>query len=1278
MKSPDSSLFNGVSVHFDGLLKNARLNGANAEEEAEAAVEEERRKRQLQTEMMDAFADLSEDGDEFGCTDVSTDPSFHPDQIPSSTPYVATLAAADDHPSLYDELAGSYHFEDGSDACLQPEETLKGATDLGETPARHRISSSDVPTAPQALPAQHQHYQPFQYQHTNSHATHRLPPLAEGLEISYTSHPQNESAVPALRTGKIGGNVGDDVDCYPVRGSPRDLAQLETIPSNIDPVTTTNKEPSNFSVEQLMIISDARGREVERLRAELEQVRQENGDKVRQLEHRLTLSTADRQVLDSCQQQSKQLLVQKDSELATLRGEFESVRVLLKVSEETREKLIGELNSAETTVSTLQRQLSEMQRAECVARDANMHREVIDTLKRQHEQQLTAKQARLDDALAQLTEKTSTVTKLSTELSNAVDAKQRAVADKSAIISQLSSSLEMSQRQCQQLLSADAGRLRVQLDEERQRRNSADARLAEMQTELETCRRDLETCESILGLQTDNLLSDGASRNNAHPQSLMVPRDDLVRSMENGRRHREEAANLRRQLDQKEHELRDAHKLILEKDLAAQSVKNKDSAIQTETSTEDVNLLRSKLDEALLTADSLRKNLNELIQERDKLSSSVCELNQRLSEQILEADRERVEAVENVRQSCIRLHDDVVNKLRTEKIQSYENNISSLENKIAKLESDINEVKSLYIDVCQEKMSLSEKVISLEKMNEHIQEKAVEKALIDQRKLLNIDNIKTSDVPLQNVGIQTDISGTALQAWKDNGKEVAKLESMLKCCQTEKKELELKIKDLSVVVIRKSTDSPNDDGESQGSSDNQLATILKTRLDEVNTRLCSAYEEFDKEKQELMAVYEEKIRLVLDQNNNTLESQKKLNELSLQCQQLRDELKKQRSNHREILQQREEAYNRTLNSYYTLMKTKVQELKEMERNLRTKLSTGNKQHMLGHDSKWLIDENQRLSAICSNVVDAIQREREKCQSNLETLETNENVNSQLRQSLIECRADCERFSELARRSKEELFLVRNRYNTARDKMRAYHETVKQREEYYRSELLRLESSYREAVASLKDHLSVCTVRLPGKEISRGVQTDVTGEDFNRAARGVFEYHERIAEMKAAMTETLDQMKKVNYKAFKTDRIVPVSLCRDLHYTHASTNYSSRGNHVDLNRVTNQVPDHSSRLPAVVNSLHADTETFRPTSTLTSSEPVAARAEQLNSRLHERSASRRVPLDDPLLAMERIRKDIEYIFANGPRHTPDDDFELDGGLDDSQATTPPSKDTQGRI
>ena len=54
------------------------------------------------------------------------------------------------------------------------------------------------------------------------------------------------------------------------------------------------------------------------------------------------------------------------------------------------------------------------------------------------------------------------------------------------------------------------------------------------------------------------------------------------------------------------------------------------------------------------------------------------ELRRHMSEQLEQADREKLEAVEEVRAACLQLHDDMMDKLRTEKIVEYETELTDL------------------------------------------------------------------------------------------------------------------------------------------------------------------------------------------------------------------------------------------------------------------------------------------------------------------------------------------------------------------------------------------------------------------------------------------------------------------------------------------------------------------------------------------------------------------------------------------------------------------------
>ncbi|XP_037091109.1 centrosomal protein of 152 kDa-like [Pollicipes pollicipes] len=942
-------------------------------------------------------------------------------------------------------------------------------------------------------------------------------------------------------------------------------------PERLDPGKYVANKQKDYilarsSRDQLETLYEARGHEIGRLRAEAERVRSDTAAELRTARHQAALAAADRQGLEVSLQQARSLLVEKEALVSQLKGETDSLRIQLQASEEAKKEQTGRLQASEVTVASLQTQLAELQRSEALARNTQRHQQLVDGLQRRHEQELAERQLQLDQLTAQLTRQTELAASLQSQLTESEQDRHRLAADKGDIINQLTSGLEAAQSRCRQLMQGDAAQLRQQLAAEETRRLQTEQQLATAKEQLANLQRDLDACESVLRLGgTEEPAADAARTSSGGESAPFSLRRELVRSLENTRARREEVTRLRPQLADAQQQLELARRQLEERDAQLAVLKDQVQQLapagQPGQPAEKVAELERQLAAEQKQRKLAEEQLKKIRHEGEKLHKTAEELRRHLAEQVEQADRARLQAVEEVRQACLQLHDDMMNKLRSEKVEEYEAELGSVRADLARTQEELHDVKELYVKVCQEKDQLEEKTNEERKASVGERERAVKTALDHHYDLWYADwrvsqqaavaeaveaERRRQKVEVGSATTQTCAPAAVVSATQTSPRQPApppptaphtqhkavqsddetsaqhldKLKKKLKRACLDKRKLESDVQSLQEHIKQSACEHEDRmkkeraeadrklrelKRRSSGGTDSELVRRLRQELEQTHAQLQKLTQQTSVEKEELVTTYETRLRLALEEDRRlaaavvtTRRSQLTADQLTAECERLRAETERLKAEHERRLQESEEGYQRGLASYRALIENNVAELTKAEEELRRQAAADTE--LLRQENARLAADNARLAESYDNALAQRQADRENYEQQVRQLAAELDGGEELRARLTE-------LESRQQQADAEATDLRDKLRASKEKLRAYHGYVKEREQHYDAEFRRLEAEYRVAVGKMKEKVM----------LAREGATDVNGEELGRLLHGVSGFQRTVSQLRQELT-----------------------------------------------------------------------------------------------------------------------------------------------------------------
>lgn len=506
---------------------------------------------------------------------------------------------------------------------------------------------------------------------------------------------------------------------------------------------------------QFEILYNARGREIKRLNNELNQIKEEKFEEIKILKHQLTLAQGDFEEIAFSLKQAQEILAMKEEENSSLKGQITALEFQLNSEKVAKEEIISKLHVTEATISSLQKQISELSQSENLVRSKEQYESIIRNIKKNHQEEILLLQTEIDKFKHELNEKKEENEILQKDLSNQAQLLQECKLEKVETINRLTKSLEASQRQCQELLESgtlqEASYLKGQFKHLEISKSEAENYIKELEAEIKSLKSEVENYENIwkLGIfentkitEMNDSIEQLGLRKQDRCQNIdditIALKSELQKSLLNLRSRRNQLGILQLQLASTERELakQKKEKEIYEEKIKSAEVRASQLEKQHEEfkiSTDKIFLLEKEVSDLKNKSVSLNKLLEEknkeienLYKSKQKLEDIIKQMNEEMKEKIKQKETEKYLEVEKCREVCLQLHQDSREKLRNEILtgvqvdyeficKEYEEKIKLLEDEIRQLTGSMDEVKELYIKLCDEKNQLENQI---QKLNE--------------------------------------------------------------------------------------------------------------------------------------------------------------------------------------------------------------------------------------------------------------------------------------------------------------------------------------------------------------------------------------------------------------------------------------------------------------------------------------------------------------------------------------------------------------------------------
>ena len=197
----------------------------------------------------------------------------------------------------------------------------------------------------------------------------------------------------------------------------------------------------NFRSDDLDILYNARGKEIERLERELGEVRAEYEAQVREARHQLALARSENHNNNKDNDQLQRVIQDAKREKKVLTDEIHNMKVQMKNLTADNESLVAEAESNSNIIDQLQLQLSQLQSSDAVLKARQQHDAMVRSLLDRHKEEVAGVKKNLDQATCQVISLEQERATLEHKLNIAVKEREEAVRSKLEAVSELSNKL---------------------------------------------------------------------------------------------------------------------------------------------------------------------------------------------------------------------------------------------------------------------------------------------------------------------------------------------------------------------------------------------------------------------------------------------------------------------------------------------------------------------------------------------------------------------------------------------------------------------------------------------------------------------------------------------------------------------------------------------------------------------------------------------------------------------------------------------------------------------
>ncbi|CAL4169840.1 unnamed protein product, partial [Meganyctiphanes norvegica] len=220
---------------------------------------------------------------------------------------------------------------------------------------------------------------------------------------------------------------------------------------------------TDTSYDQLRLLYESRGQQIDKLSDELEKLKGSTSKEIRILRHKKNVLENEKGGFEASISQLKQLLLDKEARISTLTTDLKELKLKLSNLEDENKRICGKLETAESTISSLEYQVSELQATDSLAKSRKMQEDFLNKVRQNHQEETRDLITKLKEMQVKLETTQQESQKQQRELKNAREQNDQIIRQKSEMIAQLSASLETSQKQCSELLQSNNGQKNLAL-----------------------------------------------------------------------------------------------------------------------------------------------------------------------------------------------------------------------------------------------------------------------------------------------------------------------------------------------------------------------------------------------------------------------------------------------------------------------------------------------------------------------------------------------------------------------------------------------------------------------------------------------------------------------------------------------------------------------------------------------------------------------------------------------------------------------------------------------
>ncbi|KAL1426361.1 hypothetical protein MTO96_003370 [Rhipicephalus appendiculatus] len=491
---------------------------------------------------------------------------------------------------------------------------------------------------------------------------------------------------------------------------------------------------------QLEVMYKARTREVERLKFELENLRESSRAEITSLQDKVTTLQASAKMYMENWSQANQALANKTTENAELSVKLSTLQNQLEIETKCREEHIEKMKVAEATIKMLQEQVSELSSSDALVHLKRDYDNLLQTRKQKHQDEVYNLNDKIDELSRNLAAKGDELRMCKARFEERERQFEARLLEKADTINQLTQSLSSSQKQCQEFLENrtphESRQLLEQfqiLQEERGKERQRLKRLEEGVDDLYQLlvpKANMALCNPELSKSDDNLAARSLSKPSSEDPMWKVRlccrevghlRSEILRARDGLSLADKEIDELRGKLQMAENEV-----ARLQEKLQGRDGSETESQFQDikEELTRQVQTLEAKLSQAEAACEQLKLQEQQLLLERESLLRSCAE--------------DKAQAIETCKNSILEMHHGAMKRLREELlslserekeqvIREYEARIQELNSNYSTLQQTISDVKELYIRSCEEKRSLESQIQELTRREKNIKQDTEER-----------------------------------------------------------------------------------------------------------------------------------------------------------------------------------------------------------------------------------------------------------------------------------------------------------------------------------------------------------------------------------------------------------------------------------------------------------------------------------------------------------------------------------------------------------------------